>query len=323
MDSLQGYEATLVKSLFFGGTTTSTSKIKKHYKSSGFDPVAKIAAPLRKVMEQSAGSNGAPPIDRKWTVVCALSGVALLVWGGLTDTLNILAAFSGGFAVLVLYLAGLAGAIDYRRRLSDLRVRSLQFVPAIALVLAVPGYLLLRGEYLRLDGVMLTGLVLVSLAAVRSLLNLAKSRDGGERLQTRRRLVTARGYFERQLQNATPALDDAWFPYVLAFELGPDADRWFKSFGGQADRLSSTRLGSSPASTTAGSSWGSSSSSGSNWTGFGGGASGGAGASAAWAVAATDMAAGVSSPSSGGSSGSSSGGSSSSGSSGGGGGGGW
>ena len=47
--------------------------------------------------------------------------------------------------VLVFYLAGLAGAIDYRRRLSSLAARSLLFVPAILLIMAVPANLLVRG----------------------------------------------------------------------------------------------------------------------------------------------------------------------------------
>jgi uncharacterized membrane protein YgcG len=313
-ESLEGYDATLVKALFVDGDTTSTSQIKAHYKKSGFDPVEKIRKPLRKRMDEAAGRNGAPKIDRAWTVVYALAGVALLAWGGATDALNVLGAFFGGFIVLALYLAGLIGAIDYRRRLSSLGVRSVQFVPALLLVLAVPGILLLRGTDYRFDAVMLAGLVLISLAAVRSILNLAKSRDGGDRLQNRRRLMAARNYFVQELRKPNPALEDDWFPYVLAFGLGANADHWFRSFGGDSSSRPTFDSGS-------GSTWGSTSSGGSRWTGFAGGASGGAGASGAWAVAATDMAAGVSSPSSSGSGGGGGGGGG--GSSGGGGGGGW
>jgi uncharacterized membrane protein YgcG len=163
---------------------------------------------------------------------------------------------------------------------------------------------------------MLSGLVLVSLAAIRSVFNLAKSRDAGDRLENRRRLTAARDYFVRELRRPNPALDDAWFPYLVAFGLGANTDRWFRSFGGNSGVAPSSR------STFASSSeptLGSSSSSGSGWTGGGGGASGGAGASGAWAVAAAELADGVASPHSSGSGGGGGGG----GSSGGGGGGGW
>lgn len=318
--SFEGYEAALVKSLFIDGDTTSTSKIKAHYKTTGFDPVSKIREPLERLIDKTPGDDSAPDIDRKWTVLLALTGVALLVLGATAGALNILGGLVAGVIVLVLYVPGLAGAIDYRRRLSNLGAFSLEFVPMILLILVLPAILLIRTTAFRFHGLMLGGLVLVSLAAVRSILNLAKSRDAGERLQNRRRLTAARDYFVRELGKPNPALDDAWFPYALAFGLGPDADRWFHSFGGRDDGMSSS---STTFSSSSGSSSSSSSSGGSGWTGFGGGASGGGGATGAWAVAATAMAAGVASPSSSSSGGSSSGGSSSGGSSGGGGGGGW
>ena len=231
-------------------------------------------------------------------MLIAVTGVALLVLGGTLGSVNIVGGLVAGALVLALYVPGLAGAIDYRRRLSNLGVSSVEFVPMILLILAVPAILLVRMTGFRFHGLMLGGIVLLSLAAVRSLLNLAKSRDGGKRLENRRRLTAARNYFARELSKPNPALDDAWFPYVLAFGLGKDADRWFRSFAGESARISSPSTTSS--STTFDSSSGSrsGSSGGSGWTGFGGGASGGAGATGAWAVAATTMASGVASPSS-------------------------
>ena len=323
--SLSGYEAALVTSLFVDGDTTSTSKIKAHYKTSGFDPVSTIRAPLKQLIGRKTGQNSAPGIDRSWTVLLALTGVALLGLGGTAGPVNIVGGMVAGAVVLMLYVPGLAGAIDYRRRLSKLGAFSVEFVPTILLILVLPAILLVGISGLRLHALMLGGVVLVALAAIRSILNLAKSRDAGERLENRRRLTAAREYFARELSKPSPALDDAWFPYVLAFGLGQDADRWFQSFGGESARASpSTTSSSTTFDSSSGSRSGSSSSSGSGWTGFGGGASGGAGATGAWAVAATTMASGVASPSSSGSGGSSgSSGSSSGGSSGGGGGGGW
>jgi uncharacterized membrane protein YgcG len=323
-NSLEGYEAWLVHSLFFDGDTTSTSKIKAHYKSQGFDPVSKIRAPLQQRIGTMAGTKDAPEISRAWTVILVVAGIVLLGLGGVVSVSSGVGAIPAGLLVLILYLAGLAGAIDYRRRLSNLARRSVQFVPAILLILAVPANMLVRGADFRFHALILGGLVLVSLAFVRSLLNLAKSRDAGDCLEHRRWFTAAREYFAQELRRPKPALDDAWFPYVLAFGLAPDADRWFHSFGGERDRDSSSgppfdSSSGSPSTSSSGPSGGSS------WTGFGGGASGGAGASGAWAVAATTMAAGVPSPSSEGSSGGSSGGGGGGGggSSGGGGGGGW
>ncbi|MGQ0560873.1 MAG: hypothetical protein ACT443_03250 [Gemmatimonadota bacterium] len=38
----------------------------------------------------------------------------------------------------------------------------------------------------------------------------------------RRTLAAARAYFVEQLDQKRPALEDAWFPYLLAFGLGKD-----------------------------------------------------------------------------------------------------
>ena len=308
-DSFGGYEASLVKALFIEGDTTSTEKIKAHYKKKGFDPVSKIRKPLQGKVRQMAGQNGAPKIGWKPTLIFAVAGLILLVLGGFAGPLNIVGAIVATCIVVALYVAGLFGAIDYRRRLSNLGLFAVEFIPAILLILAVPAILLLRVVGFRFNTFMLSGLVLVSLAAIRSIFDLAKSRDAGDRLENRRRLTAARDYFARELRRPNPALDDTWFPYLLAFGLGANVDRWFRSFG-VASSSRSTFASSSE------STLGSSSSSGSSWTG-GGGAFGGAGASGTWAVAAAGLAAGVASPGSGGSGGGGGG------SSGGGGGGGW
>ena len=312
-DSLAGYEAALVKSLFVDGDTTSTEKIKAHYKRKGFDPVSKIREPLQRKVRQMAGQNGAPKVGWKLTLIFAVAGVILLVLGGFAGPLNIVGALVTTCIVVALYVAGLFGAIDYRRRLSNLGLFAVEFIPAVLLILAAPAILLIRVVGFRFNTFTLSGLVLVSLAIIRSIFNLAKSRDAGDRLENRRRLTAARDYFARELRRPNPALDDAWFPYLLAFGLGANVDRWFRSFGGKSGVASSSR---STFASSSKSTLGSCSSSGSGWTG-GGGAFGGAGASGTWAVAAAGLAAGVASPSSGGSGGGGGG------SSGGGGGGGW
>ena len=127
------------------------------------------------------------------------------------------------------------------------------------------------------------------------------SKDTAAGIDLRRRLAAARAWCRRELERQQPGLDDAWFPYLLAFGLGPQVDSWFRAYGaispaggglaGQADAVG----------------------------GFsgGGGAFGGAGAAGSWGAAASGMAAASSAASS------SSSGGGGGGSSGGGGGGGW
>jgi uncharacterized membrane protein YgcG len=164
---------------------------------------------------------------------------------------------------------------------------------------------------LALHAPVLAALAIWTLSLLKLVLDLLKITDPPAKIAFRKRIAGARKFFTEQLQLPQPSLRDEWFPYLLAFGLGKNVDRWFRSFGGDTYTASTTSWSSSSSS--------SSSSSGSSWTG-GGGAFGGAGATGTWAIAAGAMAAGVSAPSSSSSGGGGGGGGSSSG---GGGGGGW
>ncbi len=161
----------------------------------------------------------------------------------------------------------------------------------------------------------LAGLALLVAAAANSVFAMAMWRHGPARLVLRRELGAARRWFARELQAREPSLHDDWFPWLIAFGLGPQMDHWFNAFGGETHRSTAIATGSSWSSSDSGSSGSG------GWSGFGGGGGfAGGGSSGAWVAAASSVASGVSAPSS-----SSSGGGSSSGgsSSGGGGGGGW
>ena len=82
----------------------------------------------------------------------------------------------------------------------------------------------------------------------------------------RERLAAARRFFRDELQKEAPQLRDAWFPYVIAFGLGRETDKWFRAFGG-----ASVAAGTAMAmhDTSGGGSLGSRS--GGGWSGFGGG----------------------------------------------------
>jgi uncharacterized membrane protein YgcG len=306
-DAFDGYEKALVNALFIDGDTTSTEKVKAYYKAKkrGFDPVSKIRDPLQRKVRELGRKVDAPKVNWKPNLILLLTGLALLVLGGFSGPLNIVGGSVTACIVLAFFVAGLIPALDYRRRITRLGISAIEFVPQILLILAVPAI----AFGFRFSVWTLTGLVLIALAAIRAILSAAMSRDAGERLEIRRRLAAAREWFARELRQPSPALDDAWFPYLLAFGLGANVDRWFRAFGGKSSGVSSSFSGSTSSSSPSG---------GSGWTG-GGGAFGGAGASGAWGVAAAGMAAGVAAPCSGGGGGGGGGG----GSSGGGGGGGW
>jgi len=311
------YERKLIDKLFFGGRTeTDTEAVREHYKSSGFDPAGVIRPGLEKRLETHSELAGkVRPGGRGRTLALLLA--ALVLFG-----LDIVRSPQGGavagivlFGAFWFYLAGLIAAVFWRKRIENLDAGALTFViPGLGLfalcVLAtffddwLPARLLARPG---LFGDL--ALALLPVAAWSSLLNNARSRESASAIERRKILAAARRMFQRELGERQPRLQDEWLPYLLAFGLQHDMDRWAKAFGGEH----ATTYGGMTSTST--SSFGSSG--GSGWTG-GGGSFGGAGSSASWAAAATGLAAGVSAPSS-----SSGGGGGGGGSSGGGGGGGW
>jgi hypothetical protein len=322
-ESLDGYERQLIDKLFFNGrVTTDTSLVKRHYREKGFNPVEEIRSGL------SAKLDALLPTAQTF-LPGTLAGVLLLLscallareWmGGRADTGPAAAVGFGG-----LFLMMVSGGLGHSFRGAlhrGVAAALLTLIPAAAAVGVSYWFLWFYSTTGSIDvsPAFATAVTAMALAVV--VVNVAsmRSRQRAEGVAFRKRLSAARAFFERELGSDQPALRDEWFPWLLAFGLGPKMDSW-------SVQHASSNAYSAGTSTTSSSSWSSAESSGgssSGWTGFAGGRSGGAGASASWAAAAGGMAAGVSPPSSSGSSGgSSSGGSSSGGSSGGGGGGGW
>jgi uncharacterized membrane protein YgcG len=316
LEKFQGYEHDLLKGFFFGGRKeTDTDAIKSHYKSTGFDPASKIKPGLEaKVSAYPDFGDQSPAPSRGPTVFLFAAGVLALlaaIFVGNQDFGTVI-----GLAITLGILYGLAviGAVVFRRLVDRLDASSI-LILWMPLLLFFFVWLGVR-EGNRAILLFVVGGLLVRLAMVRSIFNLAATRDGPKRIARRKALASARAYFKRELDSPAPRLQDSWFPYVVAFGLTSDADRWFKAHGAAAAASS----GSSSTWTGSSSSTPSSSGGGSGgWTG-GGGSFGGAGASGTWAVAAGALAAGVASPSSSSGGGGGGGGG---GSSGGGGGGGW
>jgi hypothetical protein len=320
--NLVGYERTLIDALFASGaTTTSTDDIKRRYKSSGFDPSALIRKPLKEEFSHLPGmASATSPAPRRWplTLALCLVGVVLVVLGLVTRKAD------AEVTVLTLVLAGVPvflfarlQAYLWRRRVVRAGPHLVRIFGPVTLLTAALCWALVTGVGM-LGLLTLAGASVLLIAATRSLLNGSRVTSTRERLQWRKELASAREYFRAELQKPTPALDDAWFPYLLAFGLGRHVEKWFRAFGGATSTRSGSLGSVSSHSSTSDSGSGSS---GGSFGGFGGGGGfSGAGATVAFGSAVGAMASGVSAPSS-----SSSGGGSSSsgGSSGGGGGGGW
>ncbi|HMN10342.1 MAG TPA: DUF2207 domain-containing protein, partial [Gemmatimonadaceae bacterium] len=322
-EQLGDYERSLIDALFFDGRTeVDTDDIRKHYATSGFAPSTKIEGPLQRLVERMVPDDDAPP-KPGWRPTAALvvAAIGLFVATGITRPDDLLVAVAGAMAATIWYVVMLLlQARLWRPRVEGAAAHALRFLVPMAVLLAAFVLVVVQGRF-RAGILVLAGLAVLLLALCRSALNTAMWRHGPGRMQLRRQLAAARRYLARELRQPQPRLRDAWFPYLIAFGLGPHMDKWFAAFGGAAHGAarSATSWGDSSSGHGAGHSPSGSGSA--TWSGLGGGGGfAGGGSSGAWVAAAGAISAGVAKPGSGSSGGSASSGGSSSG---GGGGGGW
>jgi uncharacterized membrane protein YgcG len=324
-EALDGYERALVDGLFVNGDATSTEKIRSHYRAlgRGFNPAALIEAGVSKRVEDVVGSD---PWKKTWrarllTATVVIAGVGLVVTNSDPEVMTLVAYIAGGMVMLIAFGMAAGLAAQWRARLNWPAWVIVFFLLPAALILAVPAVLVLRRE-LGVSDLAAFGVGILALVLFAGVMGAARSRQSRRGLELRRRMFAARRYFKEQLRRPQPALDDAWFPYLVAFGLDRQVRKWFRAHPAATSGVTS-HPDSSSHSTRA--SMPTSSSSGPTWTG-GGGSFGGAGATGSWVAALGGVTAGVAAPASSGGGGSSSGGGGGGGggsSSGGGGGGGW
>jgi uncharacterized membrane protein YgcG len=313
-EMLPDHERSLVEKLFFAGDTTSTAKVKEHYKKTGFNPSAAIGSHVTKAAEAYVQRRDDPaprsPRGGGWLF---LAGIALIALGR-PSRIQVPYLMIGAFVAVFATAIGFVASQAWKERLHWGRRHTALFLLPGSVPLLAAAVILGFPEAAGRLGLLHTGVVAIAACFFMAIVNLARSARGPRATAFRKRLAAARERFRRELKKRAPALKDEWFPYLVAFGLERDADRWFGAFGAAdsgAGAASITR--NAPTSSHGGSS--------ATWTG-GGGAFGGAGASGAWAAAATGLASGVASPGSSSSSGGGGGGGGG-GRSGGGGGGGW
>lgn len=316
--TLRTHERALIDALFSSHEqTTDTERVRKRYASSGFDPANTIRSGIAPLVEAMGPSD---PADKrtKWiTAGLLLAGLVLVVAGVIQSGFDAAVAAVVIAASLPMFAVARIAAAVWKRRVADFRMAGLIMIGVPVLAVVLMGRQLLLDNPYRTGPLVLAGLVVWLIALFNSIGNGARIVQSAERIAARKRLVAARNFFRAELSRSEPRLRDAWYPYMLAFGLGPHVDRWFKAFGAATAAASSSRHSRS----VMGSSSGSSDNAG--FTGFGGGGGfSGGGGGASFGAAIGSMAASVPAPSSSSSSGGSSS-SSSGGSSGGGGGGGW
>ena len=292
-----GYERKLIDGLFIDGDSTDTRTIRKHYrdKKTSFNPASELAEPLNRQVEQLTRDRK-NPLAYSWIPPFLLAVVSffLLLANGFLHRTELAMQVAGLILFIFSWICGGVIAWMYRSR-STARTVRICFFTLFALLPAA-GIALLPSLPFSILG--LTGFFFLAMAVICTIFALAMTRDDREGVLLCQQLTSARQFFQRELAKEAPDLEDAWFPYLMAFGLGDSVDAWFRQYG-------STGALSIPASST-----------GSGTAGFtgGGGLFGGGGASGAWMAAAQSVAAGTASSSSSGGGG---------GSSGGGGGGGW
>lgn len=320
-NTLKGYELSLVNKLFASGDKqTDTEKLRKRYASAGFDPAAVLQKPLRNALEAhpESGSKLEPGPVWRMPLAFALVAFVLLIVGGITRLEDAGVALAACAVSAPIYFFAGTQAYVWRSRVAFPERHALRFLIPLILVASGVMWLLMTGGF-TLGRFTLGGLVFVVLAQFASVLNFARARYTPERMRFRKLLASARAYFARELGEPAPKLEDAWYPYLLAFGLGKEVDRWFRAYSGEQSVTASAATGGARVGTVS-----TSSTSDGGWGGFsGGGSFAGGGATVAFGAAVGAMSASVSAPSSSGSSGGGGSSSSSGGSSGGGGGGGW
>jgi len=289
---LKDHERSLIDGLFRPHeTSTDTTRVRKRYKKTGFDPARLIKAQLeQRIVDATAGPTATP--SGRLTIGLALAALLCIGIGAarhpdeLPFGLLAVGIGIGGF------IAGAIGAFVYKVSARTTIFTALFVVLPVAAIVAAFAVAAITAPA-PIGLFTWLGAACWAAALINSIANTACTSHSAERVALRQRLMAARRYFVEELKTASPRLQDDWYPYLIAFGLGRSVDKWFRAFGGASAARASTARVAGTASRMGGSS------AGGGWTGFsGGGGFSGAGAGASFASAVGGMAASVPAPSS-------------------------
>ncbi len=280
-ESLEGYEREFIDRLFVSGDEITPAGLKNVYAATGFEPQEPLRRPLSDAAAKVVGAS-------KFVSGCAatIAGLVLIAF-----------AAPGAFAKIagvVAFLFSVALAVIYRTQLGGRT--SAAFLPVPLALFAIVVSLTAASE-LSLAIALLAALFLVNIV-----LYIGAWTARPDELAMLKGLRAARDYFKALLEKKEE-IEERWIPYILAFGLGDDLDRWSVEPPARPDEetvrrdrarpsLSVPATPSAPAVPT---------------FRAGGGAFGGAGATGGWAKSVGSFAAAVPKPAPPRSSGSSSG----------------
>ena len=185
----------------------------------------------------------------RWpTVALILTGaaaLALAVFAGGEDGGTVVGI---GIVHAILFVIGALCAALFQKRIDKVDVFSVFFLwfPVLLLYFAWTA----ARDGVRSSLLLIAGVLLIRLGIVNSVFNLAKIRSGAKRIARRKSLASARAFFAKELRRTEPRLKDEWFPYVVAFGLTSDADRWFRAHGAAAAAAGSSSWSGSTSSSS-------------------------------------------------------------------------
>lgn len=280
-ETLSEYERAFVDRLFVKGDEIDPGTLRAYYASTGFNPAAAIAAPLDEAARALVGKASAAPLT--FGVSGALFVIAATVLA-LTVASRPWVVPMGAISVGALVLSMLLAA-SYQSQLLGRAVGALITAPLLVFG-AIVAYVV--------PSPMAVAVVLaIVLAYVALALRAARWSAHPGQLRNMQNFRAARAFFRRRLRQSATNIDELWIPYLLAFGLGKDLDRW------SVARPASPRTSSDIRDDVSGPftpSAGFSGDPAGNSFRPGGGAFGGAGASGYWASSINSFAATVAAP---------------------------
>ncbi|MEO7966435.1 MAG: hypothetical protein ABIT38_21260, partial [Gemmatimonadaceae bacterium] len=289
--TLPDYENKLVAAFFTGSSrTTDTDEVRARYKKTGFDPSSIISPALESLKRVATGAGGKyPKPSKRLTIFLLLAAVALLGAGVAQRPSDILRVGPWIGGILFAAVVALSQAAVWRTRVIAPGPHALRMLIPILLAMGVVSLAVLNDDN-RAGILVLAGVTILLIAFLNNILNIARSRHPAERIALRKRLAAAREYFRRELRKESPALRDEWYPYFLAFGLGSQVDKWFRSFGGDNVTRASTIGSSGYVASSLGTSGVSGATSAPSFSGFGGGGGfSGGGSSGSWSSAVSSF----------------------------------